>query len=204
MVLERIRRLLVEGENARLYADRLLYTFFEKTAVFDVSFFEGFEQEISDLESALIGEQKQNFVMEINSLRKRLMPLKRHYEQLLNLLDELQENENGILNDASLRYFRIFSNKVDRHYHNILNLRDYVTQVREAYQSEVDIDLNNIMKIFTVITAIFLPLSLIVGWYGMNLKMPEFAWPYAYPMVIALSMAVVGFCIAYFKRNKWF
>jgi magnesium transporter len=47
-----------------------------------------------------------------------------------------------------------------------LNLRDYVTQVREAYQAELDISLNNIMKIFTVITAFFSPLTLLVGWYA--------------------------------------
>jgi magnesium transporter len=83
-------------------------------------------------------------------------------------------------------------------------ITDYVTQVREAYQSAVDIDLNRIMKVFTVITAIFLPLTLIVGWYGMNLQMPEYAWPYAYPAVIAVSVCVAGLCVAYFKKHKWF
>ena len=68
----------------------------------------------------------------------------------------------------------------------VLNLRDYVTQVREAYQAQIDINLNKVMKIFTVITSIFLPLTLIVGWYGMNLKMPEYSWVYGYPFVIGL------------------
>ena len=203
-LLHKLRHILIEIEGSHLAYDRVLYTFFEKLTVFDVGFFDELEQEISEMEDALIESQKRNFVREIIALRKRLTPLKRHYEQLLNLLDELEENENGLLNDGGLRYFRIFSSKAERHYHSILNLRDYVTQVREAYQSEVDIDLNNIMKVFTVITAIFLPLSLIVGWYGMNLQMPEFAWPYAYPMVIALSIAVVVLCIAYFKKKKWF
>ncbi|MEA4970819.1 MAG: CorA family divalent cation transporter [Candidatus Pelethousia sp.] len=203
-LLHKLRHILIEVEGTHLAFDRALYTFFEKFTVFDVGFFDELEQEISEMEDALIESQKRNFVREIIALRKRLAPLKRHYEQLLNVLDELQENENGLLNEGGLRYFRIFSSKAERHYHSILNLRDYVTQVREAYQSEVDIDLNNIMKVFTVITAIFLPLSLIVGWYGMNLQMPEFAWPYAYPMVIILSIAVVGFCIGYFKKKKWF
>lgn len=60
------------------------------------------------------------------------------------------------------------------------------------------------MKVFTVITAVFLPLTLIVGWYGMNLMMPEFEWAGSYPMVILLSIAVIVFCIAYFKKHKWF
>lgn len=203
-LLERVRHALLEEGKDSLSFDRLLYAFFERLMIFDISFFDKLEQEIAGVEDALIETQKRNFVQEITSLRKRIMPLKRHYEQLLDLLDELQENENGLFNESGLRYFHVFSGKVERHYHNILNLRDYVTQVREAYQSEVDIDLNNIMKIFTVITAIFLPLSLIVGWYGMNLHMPELNWPYAYPMVIALSMAVVIVGLAYFKKKKWF
>ncbi|MGI5850236.1 MAG: CorA family divalent cation transporter, partial [Christensenellales bacterium] len=148
--------------------------------------------------------EKKDCVREIISLRNRLMAFKRYYEQLLNIFDDLQENENEIVQKSSLRYLKIFSGRIERLYHTVLNLRDYVTQVREAYQAEVDISLNKIMKIFTVITAIFLPLTLIAGWYGMNLQMPEFGWPFGYPMVIILSVAVVVFCILYFKKNKWF
>ena len=68
----------------------------------------------------------------------------------------------------------------------------------------MDISLNRIMKLFTVITAIFLPLTFIVGWYGMNLQMPEFRWSFGYPMVIILSVAVVIVSLVFFKRRKWF
>lgn len=203
-LLQRLRQILTGVKGARLAFERVLYVFFERLTVYDVAMFDELEQDISDVENALIESRKRNYVREIITLRKRLMPLKRHYERLLNLLDELQENENGLLGEDCLRDFRIFSGRVERHYHSVLNLRDYVTQVREAYQSEVDIDLNNIMKVFTVITAVFLPLTLIAGWYGMNLQMPELRWPYAYPMVICLCIVVVGASILYFKKKKWF
>lgn len=203
-LLQKTKDLFTNEKGSLPAFERILCIFFEKLSVYDVAFFDAFEQEISELENALIESQKREFVKEIVSLRRRLMALKRHYEQLLDLLDELQENENGVLDEKSLSYFKIFSSKADRHYHNILNLRDYVTQVREAYQSAVDIDLNRIMKVFTVITAIFLPLTLIAGWYGMNLKMPEYSWPYTYPAVTAVSVCVVLFSIFYFKKHKWF
>ena len=60
------------------------------------------------------------------------------------------------------------------------------------------------MKVFTVITAIFLPLTLIAGWYGMNLSMPEYSWAWGYPVVIAVSILIVIAEILYFKRHKWF
>ncbi len=184
--------------------DRLLNNFFERLIAEDCGEIDSIEQEIADLEDALLESRGGSFVKEIAALRKRLLVLKRYYEQLLNVLDELLENENSLLSETSLRYFKIFDGKADRRYRTILNLRDYVTQVREAYQAEVDIGLNNIMKIFTVLTAVFLPLTLLVGWYGMNLKMPEFGWEYGYPMVICLSVLIVGACFLYFKKKKWF
>ena len=202
-VIEKIIQDMMK-DNSNLGFNRILSTFFEKLTTNDYTLLGKIEQDISDLENALITRRKKNCVKEIISLRKRLMIMKQYYEQLLNVLDELQEDENELLFDNSMQSFYIYASKVERLYHNVMNLRDYVTQVRESYQAEIDIDLNNIMKIFTVITAIFLPLTLLVGWYGMNLKMPEFQWPLAYPMVIVISIAVVGFCILYFKRKKWF
>ncbi len=86
----------------------------------------------------------------------------------------------------------------------MLHLLDYVTQVREAYQAEVDLNLNQTMKLFTVLAAVFLPLTLIVGWYGMNFDMPEYHWAWGYPVVIVVSILMVVACILYFKRKKWF
>lgn len=184
--------------------DRLLYTLLERSTQNDSEHLEGVEQEISRVEDQLISSGNKNCVQQIIGLRKKLMLFKRHYEQTLNILDNIQENENGLIDSKSMRLFKIYANRVDRLYHIVLNLRDYVTQVREAYQAEVDINLNSVMKLFTVITAIFLPLTLIVGWYGMNLQMPEFAWPFGYPMVIILSAAVAVFCLYYFKKHKWY
>ena len=88
--------------------------------------------------------------------------------------------------------------------HFVLELREFLTQVREAYQSQIDIEQNQIMKIFTVITAIFLPLTLIVGWYGMNFRIPELDWTYGYLYVIGLSVVVCLITYQIIKRNHWF
>ena len=60
------------------------------------------------------------------------------------------------------------------------------------------------MTVLTVITTIFMPLTLIAGWYGMNfVNMPELGWKYGYPVVIVVSAAVVAFCLILFKKKKW-
>ena len=71
-------------------------------------------------------------------------------------------------------------------------LREYSLQISEAYQTQIDIRQNIVMKVLTTVTAIFLPLSLIAGWYGMNFKhMPELCWRYGYHYVFLLSIIVV-------------
>lgn len=78
-----------------------------------------------------------------------------------------------------------------------------MVQIQDAYSTQVDMNLNHIMYFFTVITTIFMPLTLIVGWYGMNFhNMPELEWKYGYPFVIVLSIAIVVICFWFFKRKK--
>jgi magnesium transporter len=98
----------------------------------------------------------------------------------------------------------ILFNRIERLNKKVANLRDSATQVRESYEAQIGINTNDIMRIFTVITAIFSALSLIVGWYGMNFtSMPEFQWSYGYSFVIVLSVSVVTICILVFKKKKF-
>ena len=114
------------------------------------------------------------------------------------------ENENDIFDGKTLRSFRMLYRRTERRFQNVLNLREAVTQVRESYEAEVDISLNTTMKIFTVVTTIFLPLTLIVGWYGMNFQMPEYGWKYGYLFVTAVSLLFILAGIVYFKKKRWF
>ena len=184
--------------------EKTLYGFFVELLKGDIDNLEQLEERITEAEDDLLTTSRSASAGEIIAFRRELLRLKKYYEQLNQIFEGLMENENNLIEPDELRYFRILDSRIDRLFAHVLNLRDYVTQVREAYQAQIDIEQNNLMKIFTVVTAIFLPLTLIVGWYGMNLKMPEFSWEYGYPFVILLSVAVVILCILYFKRKKWF
>lgn len=194
----------MEGLGERLTLNRVIYLFFEMQTKADDIVFDGLEKEIMDLEQALIAAGKRDCVSEIISLRKRLMVLKKYYEQFLDVLDILIENENGIFDGKTIRSFKMLYRRTERRFQNVLNLREYVTQVRESYEAEVDISLNTTMKIFTVVTTIFLPLTLIVGWYGMNFQMPEYNWKYGYAFVSLISLICIAAVILIFKKKKWF
>ncbi|HWT27849.1 MAG TPA: CorA family divalent cation transporter, partial [Mobilitalea sp.] len=109
-----------------------------------------------------------------------------------------------LFNEENLQYFRIFTDRVARLSSTTRMLQEYSVQVREAYHAQLDLDLNNIMKMFTVVTTIFLPLTLIVGWYGMNFTtMPELTWKYGYLFVIGLCVITAFICIYFFKKKKF-
>lgn len=192
-------------DEGNLTFGRLLFHFFDQLSKDDVDYLENLEDEIMAMEQDIIKERNDgDYVSRITDYRRRLVFLKRHYEQMGDVLKYLELNENKVFDKASLRLLKIFSGKLDRLLRNVEALIEYVAQIREAYQSEVDIQLNETMKVFTVITTIFFPLTLIAGWYGMNFPMPEYESALGYPMVILLSLGVIVVSIFFFKKKKWF
>ena len=140
----------------------------------------------------------------LNEIRMEIRDLQNHYEQLLDLAEELEENENGFFQQENLRYFRQFLSRVERLRDMATALRDYTIQIHDLYATQVDVRQNRIMTILTVITSIFLPLTLIAGWYGMNFRyMPELNWPWSYPIVFVVCIVIVVACLIFFKKKKW-
>lgn len=186
--------------------ENVLYFFFVKLTETDADKLVKIEKEIISMEDALVPsvDKGRDYEKPIRELRRRLFALKRYYESLVDMFEDMEENRNHFLSDAALNRLHFHANRVDRLYHDVLNLREYAMQVREAYQSQMDITLNKTMRFFTVIATIFLPLTLVVGWYGMNIKMPEYQNEYAYPIVIIACAVIVVASILYFKKKKWF
>ncbi|MDD6214692.1 MAG: CorA family divalent cation transporter [Firmicutes bacterium] len=136
--------------------------------------------------------------------RSELLRLKRYYEQLDAIFDEMSANDNALFSRKILKRLSILGNRTDRYLRTVLALQDIVNQMCDLYQSQLSIQQNDLMKIFTIITSLFLPLTLITGWYGMNFRsMPELEWKYGYLCVIAVCAIIVIILTAYFKRKKW-
>ncbi len=182
----------------------ILYSILNNISGKYLNFVDQIESKLYDMEVSVFEVDNKDFIKDILNLRKQVMVMKKVSESLLDISEDFVDNENNILDKLTLRYYRNLVRKVNRINMNITTIREYLTQVREAYQAQVDIKLNNIMKFFTVISAIFLPLTFLVGWYGMNFKyMPEFEWKYGYLFALLLSIITVMMCIAYFKNKKY-
>lgn len=198
---ERIEGLIDEADDN----EKLLYSFFACLLKDDMNYLDNFEVEITNIENETLKDFGDDYLSKIVKFRKESLRLKHYYEQLDAIFENLTTNENGLISKDCIRHLYILSNRVDRFYHSTLNIRDYITQMREAYQAQIDIEQNKIMKIFTLITAIFLPLTLVVGWYGMNfINMRELTWTHGYLAVTIFSILICVVLVIYFKRKKWF
>jgi magnesium transporter len=191
-------------KSPKITVEKLIYTFFDRLLYRDFKSIEKMEFDIAALEEQLNNNiNKKVFNSKLLVMKKNMLLLRNYYEQLIDIGEELQENDNSLFAEENLRYFKLFTDKVTRLADNIKFMHECLVQLREAYEASIDISLNNIMKIFTVVTTIFLPLTLIVGWYGMNFPMPELTWKYGYICVIILSIAVVLLCMWFFKKKKF-
>ncbi len=197
---------MMEHLNVRnINQERLIYGFLERLISEDYELLEKIEEDISEHEDRINeGNPDKDFNLQISYIRKKLLVLNNYYQQLMALGDELETNSIDLFNEENVHYFGKYSDRVSRLSGNARMLQEYCVQVREAYHAHLEYDQNNIMKMFTVVTTIFLPLTLIVGWYGMNFTtMPELTWRYGYLCLILISLAVFAFCIIYFKKKKF-
>lgn len=189
-------------ESATL--EKLICSFLETLARQCSSQFDE-EEEIAALEKEVIDKNvDKSFTAQLIEKKRELLRLRAFYEQLIDVTEVYVENENEILDEKSIRLFKLFRDKAVRYKENTDILRESVTHLWDAYQTSIDAGQNEIMKLFTVVTSVFLPMTVIVGWYGMNFKyMPEISSRFGYPYVIFLNIIVVFSLIFVFKRKKW-
>ncbi|MBQ4447816.1 MAG: magnesium transporter CorA [Clostridia bacterium] len=184
--------------------ERFMFDLLESIVSGDLKLLGSIEKRLSSAEDEILKGDVEEFPIELNDIRGELLDLRMHYEQLIDFSQELEENENGFFSADGLRYFRLYTERIMRLQDSVTSLREYVVQLRDLVQNRLEVKQNKIITLLTVITSIFMPLTLIAGWYGMNFKyMPELDRRWAYPVVIGVSIAIVVGCLIWFKKKKW-
>ncbi len=184
--------------------ERFLYDFLEQIVSRDPPLMERYEEELDRIEDEILASREQGDLVRVNEIRSDVREMLVHYEQVIDMTQELEENENGFFSEANLRWIHLFMNRMARRHDAAVSLRDHAMQVRDLYHAQLEVRQNRIMTLLTVVTTIFMPLTLIAGWYGMNFRyMPELSWRLGYPVVIVVSILIVVFCLVFFKKKKW-
>ena len=184
--------------------ERFLYDFLEEIVKDDLHIMEKTEKELDEFEDRILAQDEKLDLGRINTMRGQMRELRIHYEQLIDMTQELEENENGFFKEKDLHYLHLFMNRMLRLSGIAASVRDHTTQVRELYQTQLDVRQNRTMTLLTVIATIFMPLTLIPSWYGMNFRpMPELEYTWSYPVVILVCLAIAIGCLVFFKKKKW-
>ncbi len=184
--------------------ERFLYDFLEQIVDRDLAIMERYEDELNRIEDTILSSQMKTVPSRVNEIRSDIRKLLVHYEQIIDMTQELEENENGFFSEENLRYIHLFMNLMSRRHDMAVSIRDYTMQMRDLYNAQLEVSQNRIMTLLTVITTIFMPLTLLTGWYGMNFKyMPELGWRIGYPLVTLAAVGIIAFCLLLFKKKKW-
>lgn len=194
-------------------ADYLLYALLD--AVIDQGFplLERLGERIEDLELDLLDRPDQQTLAGIHALKRDLLVLRRMlwpHREVINLL--LREDSPLLVEETRLYLRDCYDHSIQ-----ILELlesyRDMAAGMLDVYLSSASNRLNEVMRLLTVISTIFIPLTFVAGVYGMNFgrdtprspwAMPELDWAYGYPVVWLVMLAMVVGMVAYFKYRRWF
>jgi magnesium transporter len=184
--------------------DFVLYTILDILVTNYMPVLDELEDEIDNSEQELFQNPRPEVLRRILNLKRTLLKLKKTIFPQREVINHLARNEYKLISRKTQFYFRDVYDMLYRMAEMTEAFRDVTTAMVEAYLSTVSNRLNEVMKALTLITTIFMPLTVITGIYGMNFQhMPELNWKYGYAMALGVMLLVSGGLFTYFRIRKW-
>lgn len=209
---EPVRRRLraSKGRFRKRGADYLLYTLLD--VVIDAGFpmFETFGESLENLEAELLDNPGQETLGRIHHLKRELLLLRRSLWPQREVINALLREEHERISDETRLYLRDCYDHTVQIMDLLETYRDMATSMLDVYLSTISHRTNEVMRVLTIIATIFIPLTFIVGVYGMNFShptspwaMPELHWYFGYPLIWMVMIAVVAGLLYFFRRRNW-
>jgi magnesium transporter len=193
-------------------SDYLLYSLLDITIDEGFPVLEKFGEQIEVLEEELLEQPDRDTLRKLHAVKRELLFLRRMLWPQRDLLNKLTREENDLLNEETIIYLRDCYDHTIHIIDLLETYRDMTASMLDVYLSSISYRLNDVMRVLTVIATIFIPLTFIVGVYGMNFNanknspwaMPELNWDFAYPTLWILMILIAVGMVVYFKRKGWF
>ena len=172
---------------------------------------EHFGERIEALEDALVETPAPEVLRSIHAVKRELLSLRRAAWPQRDLLNALLREDSELIRPETKVFLRDPYDHVVQAMDMIETFRELSSGMIDVYLSSLSNRMNEVMKVLTVISTIFIPLTFIAGIYGMNFdtevspwNMPELEWYYGYPLSLALMAAVAAGLVLFFRRRGWF
>jgi magnesium transporter len=193
------------GKIRKRGSDYLLYALMDIVVDHYFLALEKVEERIETLDDEVINNPERSQIESIYNLRNLLLMMRRSIWPLREIVNQLIKDDSDLLEDSIEPYLRDLYDHTIHITESIEQQREITNGLMEIYLSMMSNKMNEVMKVLTVIATIFIPLTFIVGIYGMNFpNMPEMNWPWAYFAVWGVMIGVTFLMLYYFKRKKWF
>lgn len=191
------------GIMRRMTTAHCLYMFFKNLMVNDLVWLGKLEDSMESMEEEMLTNQSKSTTTVIMGYRRLSMRFLTYYQQLASMASMLADNENKILPKEEADAFDHVSAMADRLVDRAETVNEYSGQLRELYQTRIDLRQNAIMQILTVVTVLFAPLTLVTGWFGMNLDIiPGTGWkPMWAVLLIVFAVSTIALLAIFQRRN---
>ncbi len=201
-LIDRIRT--GKGHIRKLGADYLTYALLDSIVDNYFIILERLGEEIESLEERLVTNPTREMLQNLHILEREAIFLRKSVWPLREVISGLERGESALIKDMTRIYLRDVYDHAVHIIDSVETSRDMLSRMLEIYVSNISNKLNEVMKVLTVIATIFMPLTFLVGIYGMNFRyMPELEWKWGYFTLWAIMAVIAGSMLIYFKKKKW-
>jgi len=203
-VTSTIERLQVDGRPMRRGADMLAHDIIDVLVDNIMPTIDELDQKCTDIESEVVEHPRKETLSSIMQLKRSILALNRVMSPQRELVNSLARGDYPLISKRAHIYYRNIYDHLARIEMLTQGLRDLADSVLATHLSSVSNRMNEVMKVLSIVAAIFLPLTLLAGIYGMNFaNMPELQWRYGYFVVWGVMALVALSLIAFFRKRKW-
>lgn len=205
-IFKDIKNRLREGGNTRKsMGDDLLYFLLDAIVDNYFALLEDIGGKIDIIEDELLIDPNKRVLEKIYILKRDLIYIRNALWPMRNMSNKLSKDEYDLIDGKTIYYMRDVSDNVIQIIDLVEIYREVCSGMLDTYLSSIGNKTNEVMKVLTVFSTIFIPLSFLAGVYGMNFKyMPDLYWKYSYHTFWLISFLITGFMLRYFKRKDWF
>ena len=192
------------GRMRKMDTDYLAYSLLDATVDHYFTAMEEVGEEIGILEEQLLKHPTPKTSSAIHRLKREMIFLRKAIWPLREVIGGLIRSESRLVKAQTRTYLRDVYDHIVQLIDTVETFRDLLSGMLDVYLSAMSNRLNEVIKVLTIITTIFIPLTFIAGIYGMNFEyMPELGHPFGYPGVLIVMAAVGLGMVAFFKKKKW-
>ncbi len=193
-----------KGRIRKQGADYLAYSMIDSIVDHYFVIMEKLGDRFEELEDSVVSNPEPGILPAIYNLKRDMLFLRKSVWPLREAISRMQRMDSHLISETTRIYLRDVYDHTIQVIENIETFRDMSASLLETYLSSLSNKLNEVIKLLTIISTIFIPLTFLAGLYGMNFThMPELVHPYGYPAVLMLMLLVVVVMLAYFHRKKW-